>query len=169
MRVVVDATIRIGNADQAQELDGSRARLSAGDRIVGLDQLDDLPPDPVEGMEARQRILEDHRDAAPAHGAQLGRRHREEVLPSEDRPARHPRPAGEPHHGLGGDALPRAGFADDAEDLAAIDREREATHCFEDAVRRPERHPEIRTSSSGAAIGPRRDLILARRRRATPR
>ena len=80
VRVVVHAAIRMRNADQPEELDGPRARLRARHRLVRLNHLDDLPPDAIQRMETRQRILEDHRDAAAAHGAQLVGRHRQQIL-----------------------------------------------------------------------------------------
>ncbi len=119
VRVVVDAAMRMRNADQPQKLDGPRARLRLRDRFVCLNHLHDLPPDAIQRMETRQRILEHHRDARAAHGPQLVGRHRQQILPLEQRLAGHPRPPRQPHHRLRGDALSGSGFADDAEHLAA--------------------------------------------------
>ncbi len=126
--------------------------------LVGLNHLHDLPPDAIQRMETRERILEDHRDAAAAHGAQLVGRHREQILPLEQRLARDPRPPRQPHHRLRGDALAGSGFADDAEHLAAGDGERETADRLEETVGRPERHAEVADVEQRRAggRGPRR-------------
>jgi hypothetical protein len=50
---------------------------------VGLDRLDDLVADLVEGMQRRQRVLEDHRDVVAADGPQVLVRGAEQVLAVE--------------------------------------------------------------------------------------
>src|SRR5881409_895605 len=70
----------------------ARARLRVGRRLVGLNHLHDLPPDAIQRMETRERILEDHRDAAAAHGPQLVGRRRQQILSLEQRLARDPCP-----------------------------------------------------------------------------
>ena len=161
------------NADQAQQLDGPRARLRLGHRLVGLNHLHDLPPDAIQRMETRERILEDHRDAAAAHGPQLVGRHRQQILPLEERLARHPCAPRQPHHRLRGDALAGSRFADDAEHLAASNGERETADRLEDAVGRPERHAEVADVEQRRDAGVRGTgviairLMPAGRRRAT--
>ena len=60
-----------GDADLLQQVDGRACASAVLDRQVGQDRLDDLVADPVERIEAGQRILEDHADplaADVAHG-----------------------------------------------------------------------------------------------------
>ena len=94
-------------------------------------RLDDLEADGEAGIEAGRRLLEDHRhvlagEAAP--GGFAGEVSRS--LPSKaSRSARDL--AGkrhQPHQRQHGDALAGAGFADDAEHLALLERERHAVH-----------------------------------------
>ena len=60
-----------GNADLGQQVDGALARRASSDRFeMGPDRLDELVADPVERIEAGQRILEDHADALAADAAQ---------------------------------------------------------------------------------------------------
>ena len=71
VRVAVDAPARIGDPDQAEHLDRAVARLRLGHVAVGADRLDQLVADLVEGMQRRQRVLEDHRDVVAAQRAHL--------------------------------------------------------------------------------------------------
>ncbi len=107
------------------------------------DHLDDLPAHPVEGMEAGQRILEDHPDLRAADGLHLIGLHREQVPPLEQRLARYPRPAGEPHDRLGRYALAGSRLADDAQGLSPVDMEGHPAHRLHDAVVGTERHVQV--------------------------
>ena len=83
--------------------------------------LGDLRADAVHRVQARERILEDHRDVLAADLPQLLRRQREQVAAHEvdvalDRGALLVEQA---HDREVRDALARAGLADDAERLAA--------------------------------------------------
>ena len=82
---------------------------SLRDVLVRLDRLHDLPPDLVERMERRQRILEDHGDALSADVSQLVRWKRQQVQTVEENAPfdGRVRKPGETHDGQGGDALPR--------------------------------------------------------------
>ena len=60
------------DADALHQLDGLRHRVGLADlRVVRADLLDDLPADPVDGVQRADRILEDHRDVIAADLAQL--------------------------------------------------------------------------------------------------
>ncbi len=69
VRVGVDPLLRARNADNAQELDGSRARRLLAHLLVGLDRFDHLPADAVHRVQRGQRVLEDHRHAPSPHVA----------------------------------------------------------------------------------------------------
>ena len=92
------------------------------------DHLDDLIADAVDRVQRRHRILEDHRDALAADVAQLvvvelGQIAAVELDRAGDRRVGR---AGQPEDGLRGDALAGAGFADDGQDFALVERERDA-------------------------------------------
>jgi glycine/D-amino acid oxidase-like deaminating enzyme len=88
------------------------------------------------GVQARERVLEDHRNLLAPHPAQLGVRRREEVASLEQRLSRDPRPPAveQAEDGEVRDALARAGLARDAERLAAAKRERQPVDRVDDAV-----------------------------------
>ena len=89
VRVVVDAPLGPRDPDQAEQLDRPlRAPAARATSSCTLDHLRDLPADPVVRMQARERILEDHRDPGAAHRAQLLGGHGEQVAPLEQRAAR---------------------------------------------------------------------------------
>ena len=97
--------------------------LLGGLRVVDRVGLGELHTDPVEGVEGRERILEDHRDGVAAQPTQLVLGHADDLL------AVHPDRAGDPcalgvvqaEHGHARDRLPRAGLAHDAQGLAELD------------------------------------------------
>ncbi len=66
VRVVADPLVRVRNADQPEQLDRALARVVLAHVLVQPDHLDDLPADPVVGVQAGQRVLEDHPDLGPA-------------------------------------------------------------------------------------------------------
>ena len=134
-----------GSRRRAARAAGSRpgraARSPAGAPVAretcscSADHLRDLPADPVERMQARERILEDHRDPRAAHRRAAPRAgHGEQVTPLEQRAARDRRAVSQADDRLGRDALARSGLADDAERPAALDGERDAPHRLDDSV-----------------------------------
>ena len=90
---------------------------------MGPDRFDDLMPDPEVRVQAGQWVLEHQPDPASADLPHLRRGHPEQIAPVEGDPAAHPGPRQQAHDGLRGDALARAGFADEAERLARLDGE----------------------------------------------
>ena len=62
-------------------------------------------------------------------------------------------PAGQPDQGAGGDALARAGLADDRQAPARLDREGDAAHHGVDLVARPKPTERFSTCSNGVLIG----------------
>ena len=71
VRVVAGAAPRVRDADLSEQLDGARARLPARHVRVRAHRLGDLVADAVHRVQARERVLEDHRDVAAADLAQL--------------------------------------------------------------------------------------------------
>ena len=149
------------------------ARLLVVDVLVGLDHLGDLVADAVDRVQRRQRILEDHGDAAcPARCAGSSCRRRRAPGPAPW-PSRviladcgsRPITAEEGHR------LAGAGLADDADQLALVDVEVDAAHRLHQAVIGRERRPGgPRARTPGAAIRPRSFACLGSRasRRPSP-
>ena len=85
-------------------------------------------------MQARQRVLEDHRDLAPADRFELVLGHREQVLAVEECVPGHLRAGAQAHDRLGGDRLARPRLTHDAEGLARLDGEGHALDGVDGAV-----------------------------------
>src|SRR5262249_39662954 len=95
-----------------------------------------LESDAQHRVERAERILEDHRDVAPADLTEIIGFELEQVLVAEDDLAAHDL-AGFLHETEDrhrGDALAAPGLADDAERLAAADVEADVAHRFDLAV-----------------------------------
>ena len=101
------------------------------DPRVAEEDLGDLPADAHGGVQRAHRVLEDHRDGVAADGGEGLVGGAGEVLAAEADLARGDlagRARGEAEDGLGGDALAAAALADDGEDLAGGERERDVAH-----------------------------------------
>ena len=116
---------RVGQADLGQQFEGPAPARPGRQQAVRGEDLGDLRLDPHQRVEGRHRLLEDHRDAPPAHRVELRLVEGEQVGPAEEDPA-----ADQPHRlrqkahrGVGRHRLARAALADDAEDLAGPQRE----------------------------------------------
>src|SRR3546814_6615406 len=66
VRVLVEAPLGGRDADLLQQLEGAPARRLRAEPAVGEDGLGELPPDGVERVQRRQRVLEHHADLAAA-------------------------------------------------------------------------------------------------------
>ena len=71
MRIVVDALLGIGDADLAEDVDRPCLRLGLRELLVRAQPFGDLPPDGVDRVERRRRLLEDHRGSGAAQSLQL--------------------------------------------------------------------------------------------------
>ena len=154
VRIGVDAFFRRGNADLGQQIDGALARRRCRQIEVGADGLDDLVADPVQRVEAGQRILEDHADPLAADLAHLLRRqivdpHARQIdLAAGDAAGR----IDQPDHREAGDGFAGAGFADHAQHLALGDVERHAVDRAQRAAAGDEFDPRLRTESTGSVM-----------------
>ena len=131
VRVTVHAAGGVGDADGLKHGEGAGEGVAAGDFFVDEERLDDLVGDPHVGVERRHRVLENHRDAFAADGARLGGRAVQQVHAIEHRGAAFDasgRLGDETHEREARHGFARAGFADDAEDLAAFEMEADAVH-----------------------------------------
>jgi hypothetical protein len=102
--------------------------------VVGVDRLGDLAADRVIGVQARQRILEDHADARPAQHLQIAARQGEEIASLEPHLSRNVGTGQQADDRLGEHALARAGLSGDAEQLPGFDRERNVLQSMDGAV-----------------------------------
>ena len=151
MRVGVDARLRVGDADLAQEVDSLRTGLLARGAVMDANRFRDLIADGEHRVQARHRILKDHCDVAAAElgHAILGQVQEVDDLAvasaEADRTAFNPaRRAGEKaHDGKAGHGLPRPGLADDREGLALGDAERHPVDGAHDASIGMEVGPEV--------------------------
>ncbi len=118
MRIGVDPRLRRGDAHEPEHVERPPPRLLAGEATVAAQALDDLVAHPVDRIERRHRLLEDHGERGSAQILHLGTALLQEVLAGEQHFAAGA-PAGrllhEPHHGERGHALAAAGLTDDAE------------------------------------------------------
>src|SRR3954471_1728407 len=145
VRVVLQPNVRARDADLLEELGDAPVGLLLAHVEMRLQGLADLPSDGQHGIQARHRILEDHRDVTPPHPAELAVGEAEEVTITEGRRAAGDAAgAGEdPEDRKRGDALPAAGFTHDSERLARRDVERDPVDGVHRSAARPELHPKV--------------------------
>ena len=144
VRVIAYPLLRLRNPDQPKQFHRPLPGLAfAYLVVVQPDHLDDLPADPIARVQAGQRILEDQADPGAADGPHLRGTGGQHVPALEQCPAADPRTLGQPHDGLGRDALAGARLTDDAEGLPGIDAIGDSPHGLHDAVRRTERHVQV--------------------------
>ncbi len=145
MRILLEAALRIGDADQRQQLDGARLRGFLGHAEMDEQRLRDLKPDPQDRVERRHRLLEDHRDVMAADLAHLLVVELQEIAAVE-----HDRAGGDlgrlgeqPHDRQRGDGFARAGFADDRDHLAGMDSVADVLDSAHEPVRRAELDAQV--------------------------
>src|SRR5207248_3058882 len=106
---------RLGNANEAEQLDRARSCFRSGHVPVGPNRFDDLPADTEVRVEARERILEDEGDLGSPHLPELLAVHGEQIASCEDRLPGYAGPLRQSDDRLHRDALTGARLADDAE------------------------------------------------------
>src|SRR6188474_1683448 len=146
MRVVVDAPRRIRDADRVEQLDRLRVRLLPSHTgPVGANRFDDLGADPVDGVEGRHRVLEDHSDALAANALKVALGGADQFRLAEFDRALDPRVgrACEPDQRLRRDALARARLADDRQYFAGGEVEGDAVHRLDSATFGDEADPQV--------------------------
>ena len=142
VRMPVEDLRGFGNAHLLQHTQCLTPRRAVILALVQPDRLGDLLADRVHGIERGHRLLEDHCDlgaADPAHRPCTGAR---EVDPLPGRPREVESPGqdaaaavlDQAHQRQRGHRLPRSGFADDGNRLAAADGKRHVAHRGNDAL-----------------------------------
>ena len=120
IRVPLKLAIRIGNSNKAQQFESAVANLRLRHRrVVQTNRLGNLHANSQHRIERRHRVLKDHRHRLAADLAHLLERETGEAAAAKDHFARRHshRMRQQTHHGEHGQALARAGFADDAKHL----------------------------------------------------
>ena len=151
VRIGVDAFVGRGNADLGEQIDGALARGRLGETGVGADGLDQLVADPVQRIEAGERVLEDHADPLAPDPAHLFRRQivdpqaRQIDLAAGDAAGR----IDQADHREPGDGFSGAGFADHAQHLALGDVEGNAVDGAQRVAAGDEFHLEVAHGENG--------------------
>ena len=140
--------------DHLEQVAGPRERRSLADAVVGLEHVDELVADPHDRVEHVHRALEDQRDVAPAHLAQLLLGHSHEVLAAEQDLAAGDRRRGlqDLQHRVRERALAAARLAREAEDLAGRDAERHAVDRAHAAIARARSRPTSSSRRSSCSV-----------------
>jgi oligopeptide/dipeptide ABC transporter ATP-binding protein len=176
MRVGQQAFLGAGNAHHAQRVACQDAGLGAAHLVMRAHRLDHLHVHPQHGVQRHHRILEDHGDAVALQAAQFARGQRGQVAALEQGLAAHDaaRRIDQTHDGKARDGLARAGFTDQAQDLAAFQLKRDAIHGGQHARAGMELRAQVahfkrgRRASRGRAVGHLWVLGFSTSRRRSP-
>src|SRR6185437_14621067 len=130
MREAPEEPPRLGKLDRLEELDDALGALRLRHRRVHREHLVDLVANALQRVERRHRLLEDHRDEAPAQLAHALRRRPQQVLAAEEDLARaRAHAVGEqPHHRARSHRLAGARLPDQAQNLVAMQLEAHVAH-----------------------------------------
>jgi hypothetical protein len=71
VRILLEPALRIGDADEAEQLDRASLGLCVAHAQMNLERLHELQSDCQDRIERSHRLLEDHRDVAAADFAHL--------------------------------------------------------------------------------------------------
>lgn len=128
MGVVVEPPDGIGYTNECKQLNRLGSHLSAGQgRVPQPDRFAQLEADGENRIQSRDRVLEDHRNVAAAHGGQLLRAQIGQIPATEpDRALAGRIVRKQSKNGHCGHTLAGTGFADECEDLARHDVETDA-------------------------------------------
>ena len=144
-RIGVIALLRARNAHLLEDRDGLLGLVVGPGLGVLAQHVLDLVADLADGVERRARVLEDHRDLAPAQIAHLPLARLAHVDAGEAHRALGDAPGAveDAHHGIRRDRLAGARLADDGQRLALGDRDVDVLHGLHRAAARCELHREI--------------------------
>ena len=144
VRIDVEVTAGVGDADLAEKLRGPLARRPAADAEVLAHRLLQLRAHGAHRIQRRHRVLENHRDVLAAQPLQLVGAHCQHVDAVEPDGAFDAGAVGQQaHERQGGHALAGAGLAHHAEHLAGGDVEADAVDGLQRAARGREGDPQI--------------------------
>ena len=126
----LERAFRIRQPDPAEHVEDESAAAGRVELAVERQAFFELAADRHRRVQRGHRLLEDHADLGAAHRPQALWRHGGDLFTVEADRARESGHGGwhETHHGACGKRLAGAGFADDADDLAARDGEADLFH-----------------------------------------
>ena len=145
MRIGGHALFGIANLHGAQQPQRLGARFISRHSLVGQDSIGDLLADGTDRIERRTRILENHRHRGAVQMTEIATRYLRDVLPAKQNIARRD-PSGrieQPRYREAGDGFARAALANETEHLALVERQRDATHCLDQAASCRERYVQV--------------------------
>ncbi len=157
VRVLVEPPRRVGDPEQPEQLAGPLPAGRPGRRpVVRPDRLGELGADPGDRVQRGHRVLQDHRQVAAPHPAELAVAQPEQLLPVQPhRALHHGRARQQAHDRQRGHGLAAAGLADDPEHLAPAQRERQAPdRVHHPVLGRAGRTSRSSTSSTGGVGRP---------------
>jgi hypothetical protein len=137
VRILPEPRLRVRNLHLGQQLEPALRRLAAHELLVQHQAFAELGADGVDRVEARHRLLEDHRDAVAAELAHPAVGEVRHVLAGvgDPRRVRDPGALGqEPHHRPRRHRLARARLADQRDRLALAQLEGDVAHRFDQAA-----------------------------------
>ncbi len=145
MGIGLQPPLRRGNAHELEQFERARVRLLPAGAAMAHHRLLDLLADRVDGIERRHGILKDHRDLRAAQALHLAFAHRGDVVAVDEDLARNARAFRwmQFQEGAHRDRLARAGFTEDAQDLAGPQTERHVVYGVVDAFTADEFHVEV--------------------------
>ena len=170
VRIVPQPRLRVGDADAVEQLCSALLRIALVHAEVGFEHLADLAADRQNRVQARHRVLEDHRDLPPADAAELLVGKLQQVPVLEIRRSRGDLAGArqDSEQRERGHALAAARLADDPERLAGRDIERDAVDRIDRAAFGPELDLQVvdveeGLSSHGRGTSGRGTLAMRRR------
>ena len=140
MRIGGQPARRIGDANLSQHVDPARQQLAAAHvRKPGALGIDELGPDRKDRVQGRHRVLEHHGEPASAQRRALGYRQGQQIDAVQKQPALKRRIVRQqPHQGERQARFTAAALADQAEDAALFEAERNPVEASPPAVKQAE-------------------------------
>ena len=165
MREGAQQLLGLGQADLGEQSQRFGPALSRSQHAMGLEDLDDLLADTLHRVERGHRLLEDHADRATADRPPFAIGTGGQRLPGQPDLAGADRKTlrQQPHHRMGGHRLAGAGFADDAERLAAPDFEADIANGMGTIAAARQRDGKIADGEDGLACRHHAHVRLPRR------
>ena len=145
---------RVGGMPIRPSVSSERRRTSASVelRLVLLQRLAEVVLDPEQRVQPRHRLLEDEAELRAAEPAQLARRHRHEVPAAVEHLTVGRRPLRQQAEDAAAERrLAAAGLADEAEDVARVDLERDAVDGAHLPAGRAVPDPQVADARTGPA------------------
>ena len=145
VRIGIDAFVRRRNSDLGEQIDGAPSRRLFGQSGMGPDGFDQLIANPVERVEARERVLKNHPDPFSTDMSHLFRRQIVDPQAGQidfaagDAAGR----VDQADHRKSGHGFSGAGFADHAQDFALGDIERNAVDRMQHLMAGDEFDPQV--------------------------